>query len=175
MTRTPAHIASRFCRERSGSVAVVFGIAAIPVTLAMGAAVDYSLASRAKTTLDTYADAAALSAVGKNYQSLPPEIVKVLAANFFKARAIDLKRGRLKLVGANVTDTATGRTVAIKYVAQVPTSFMGLVSINNITVEGTATAYAGLPTTQTVRTLVTNGVRTRTITVNPSQLPRLTN
>jgi len=54
----------------------VFGIAAIPVTLAMGAAVDYSLASRAKTTLDTYADAAALSAVGKNYQSLQPETSK---------------------------------------------------------------------------------------------------
>lgn len=121
----------------------MFGIAAIPVTLTMGAAVDYSLASRAKTTLDTYADAAALSAVGKNYQSLQPETVKVLVANFFKARAINLKRGQLKLIGANVTDTATGRTVAIKYVAQVPTAYMGLVSINDISVEGTAIASAG--------------------------------
>ena len=121
----------------------MFGIATIPVTLAMGAAVDYSLTSRAKTTLDTYADAATLSAVGKNYQSLQPETVKVLAANLFKARAINLKRGQLKLIGANVTDTATGRTVAIKYVAQVPTAFMGLVSINDISVEGTAIACAG--------------------------------
>src|ERR1700710_3100430 len=50
-------------RQQGGSVAINFALLLIPLSLAVGAAVDYSVANRAKANLDSMADAAALSAV----------------------------------------------------------------------------------------------------------------
>jgi Flp pilus assembly protein TadG len=58
-----ARILAAFHRESRGNVAITFGIAAIPIILSVGAAVDYSLANRTKTVLDHIANAASLSAV----------------------------------------------------------------------------------------------------------------
>jgi hypothetical protein len=76
-----------FLPDRTGNVAITFGIAVIPVLGAVGAAVDYSLASRAKTTLDAYADAAALSAVNTNALNMTANAAEKQAAAFFKAQA----------------------------------------------------------------------------------------
>jgi Flp pilus assembly protein TadG len=55
-----------FLGDERGSVAIIFALALIPLTLAVGAAVDYSLAARIKAKLDAAADAAALAAVNKS-------------------------------------------------------------------------------------------------------------
>lgn len=52
-------------RDKRGSIAINFTLALIPITLAVGGAVDYSVANRIKAELDAAADAAALSAVSK--------------------------------------------------------------------------------------------------------------
>ena len=76
-----------FRKNCGGQVAITFGLAAIPITISVGAAVDYSHANWAKAQLDAYADAAALSVVSKSALGLSAATAKQNAINFFKAQA----------------------------------------------------------------------------------------
>jgi Flp pilus assembly protein TadG len=51
----------RFWSDRRGNVALVFALAAIPVFGAMGAAVDYSMASAYRSDIQKALDATALA------------------------------------------------------------------------------------------------------------------
>jgi Flp pilus assembly protein TadG len=56
---------STFGRDETGSIALVFGLAILPLLLAVGAAVDYSRAMSLKTKLQSATDAATLAAAKK--------------------------------------------------------------------------------------------------------------
>jgi len=51
---------SRFRRDTSANIAVIFAIATIPILTAVGCATDYSMAARMKTKLQSAADTASL-------------------------------------------------------------------------------------------------------------------
>jgi Flp pilus assembly protein TadG len=146
MFRRLAPIIVAYGRENRGNVALMFGLAAIPIILAVGAAVDYSFANRAKTELDQIADAASLSAVSQSALALSAAAEQKNAVKFFKAQAASLKRDTLGTVSAKVTDGASGRTALVSYTASVPTAFMGIVGYNNIPISGSSTAATALPT-----------------------------
>ena len=55
----------RFGHDQRGNLAVIFGIAVLPLITAVGCAVDYSQAMRMKAKLQSAADAAAVGAVAK--------------------------------------------------------------------------------------------------------------
>ncbi len=146
MFRRLAPIIVAYGRENRGNVALMFGLAAIPIILAVGAAVDYSFANRAKTELDQIADAASLSAVSQSALALSAAADQKNAVKFFKAQAASLKRDTLGTVKAKVTDGASGRTALVSYAASVPTAFMGIVGYNKIPISGSSTAATALPT-----------------------------
>jgi Flp pilus assembly protein TadG len=146
MIKSLARLLQAFGRESCGNVAITFGIAVLPISLAVGAAVDYSLASRTKTVLNEFADAAALSAVSKAAMTLSASTAQTNAVNFFKAQAATLKRGSVGNVSVTVTDKGALRTAVLSYTANVPTAFMGLASINNLAVSGSSTAASATPT-----------------------------
>lgn len=50
-----------FLRAKSGNVAILFSIAIIPIVGAMGAAVDYSMATANRTSMQKALDATALA------------------------------------------------------------------------------------------------------------------
>jgi Flp pilus assembly protein TadG len=129
-----------------GNVAITFAIALIPILGGVGAAVDFSLANRAKTILDRYADAAALSAVNNSSMKFSASTVQTNAINFFKAQAATLTLGSYTTISATVTDSSSGRRALVSYTGSVPTSIMGIVGINSITIKGSSTAASGLPT-----------------------------
>jgi Flp pilus assembly protein TadG len=52
---------SRFRSDRSGNIAIIFGLAIVPVMGAMGVAVDYSLANASRTAMQAALDNAALA------------------------------------------------------------------------------------------------------------------
>ena len=54
--------ACRFSQDSSGAVAILFAIALLPILMAAGGAIDYAASLRAKQSLDTMADSAALAA-----------------------------------------------------------------------------------------------------------------
>jgi Flp pilus assembly protein TadG len=133
-------------RENLGSVAITFALAAVPIVAATGAAVDYSLATRTKARLDAYADAAALSATNQAAMALSTTDAQIFAVDSFKANAITLKVSSVSAVAAKVTTSKNIRTAVVTYTANVPTYFMGIAGVNNITINGTSTAQSGAPT-----------------------------
>ena len=135
-----------FRRDVRGNVAVTFALLSLPVIVSVGAGVDYSLANRMKATLDSYADAAALSVVNNAAMSLTTANAKTAAETFFTAQAATLKRGHVGKVTATITDNASGRSALVTYEAAMDTSITGAIGINFINVTGSATANSSLPT-----------------------------
>jgi Flp pilus assembly protein TadG len=79
-----ARIFSNFRRANSGNVAITFGLTLLPITLAVGAAVDYSFANRTKAVLDSYADAAALAAANQSAMALSASTARVWTHNLIQ-------------------------------------------------------------------------------------------
>lgn len=71
--------------DRSGNVAIIFGIAAIPVFGLVGAAVDYSRANSARTAMQVALDVAALT-VAKEAANLTSNQVQNKAKKYFNAQ-----------------------------------------------------------------------------------------
>jgi Flp pilus assembly protein TadG len=89
MARHAIEQAARHARawqaDRSGNVAVIFGIAAIPVFGLVGAAVDYTRANAARTAMQVSLDIAALT-VAKEAANLTSAQVQNKAKKYFKAQ-----------------------------------------------------------------------------------------
>ena len=64
--RRPRALFAKFAANARGNVAVICGIAALPIISAVGCVVDYSMASMIRTKLQAAADAATLAAVSAN-------------------------------------------------------------------------------------------------------------
>lgn len=134
-----------FGANQRGNIAITFCLAAIPLMTAVGAAIDYSFANDDYAKLNSYADMAALSAVNRSAMALSPSQAKKNAKQFFIAQAKSLLRGSYTSATVKVNDTSQGRTAVVNYKASVPTTFLGVFSINNINISGSSTASSGVP------------------------------
>ncbi len=135
----------RFRRDEGGAMAMMMGLAAIPLIFSVGAGVDYGTANMAKAKLDAVADTAALSAVDHQSISGTAAAAQTAAQNDFKAEAANIPNVTVASVSATVTDTATGRTAIVSYTATKPNLFMGLFGNPTMTITGSSTSEAGLP------------------------------
>lgn len=130
--------------DQRGSIAVTFGISLIPITLAVGAAVDFSRASSAKAKLDALADAAALTAVNKTAMSMTAAAAKSQAEKIFNSQAALISGVNVAAVQVTVSEGTT-RSAVVTYSATQPTVMMGLVGMSTMTLKGEATAASAVP------------------------------
>ena len=135
-----------FGRQQGGSIPLMLGLAIIPVMGFMGAAVDYSTSNKAKAKLSAAADAAALAAVDHQAISGNATAAQTTAQNVFNAQATNLANVTVNSVSVAVNDSSSGRTAVVSYTATKPNLFMGFVGIPTTTINGSATASAGLST-----------------------------
>jgi Flp pilus assembly protein TadG len=135
----------RFGRHQHGAIAPLFALALIPMLGAVAVAVDYSLATKAKTTLDAAADAAALAAVSKTLMSVSAKDARSTARKTFKALTANIKGVTVNTFDVKVSDKG-GRSAVVSYAATVPTSFMGILGINTVELGGSSTAASSPPT-----------------------------
>lgn len=133
-------------RARAGNVAVTFAVAAFPIMLAVGVAVDYSAANRSKAVLDSFADAAVLAVTAQSAMSMTASAAQTRAQDYFKAEALALKRGSVQTVTAKVTDGSSGRSATVSYTAKVPTSIAAIAGIQNIDISGSSSGASAVPT-----------------------------
>ncbi len=149
-----------FRADSRGNVAIITALAALPLILALGCAVDYTTATTIKTKLQAAADAATLAAVSAN----SPLIATAKAmtgngnvsggttnlSNFFNANLSGGPQSRgytgLNITNASVTKSGMVMTAQLTYTAQVPTYFMGIVGYKDVTVTGSSTSSYTLPT-----------------------------
>ena len=115
-----------FKRAKRGNVAIIFGLAAVPMMLGAGIAVDYARGVTAKNTMQSAADAAALAAASMTDASDADRIAmaqSVFDANFTPIKGVT--QGTL-----NVTFQNGG--VRVTHDAQVDTVLMKLAGIDDI-------------------------------------------
>src|SRR3954452_19419368 len=76
------HLCRSFLTSRNGNVAVIFGVAAVPLFGALGAALDYSRINRTQSTLQSAMDAAVLAGLTATSGNEIATATRIFAANF---------------------------------------------------------------------------------------------
>ncbi len=109
----------RFSTAADGNVAIIFGLAVIPIFLAGGAAVDYGRAVVTKNHLQAAADAAALAAAAMqnaDEQQRTQMARSVFATNFKAPRGVTVDPLKIEFFdeAVRVTPTAKVETVLMK-------------------------------------------------------------
>jgi len=158
---------NRFRRDQRGNIAVIFGIACLPVLSAIGCAVDYSEASRMRAKLQSAADAAAVASISQNSQGWlaasqmtgngQVTTAETDAMNIFSGNINNVYNPGNPNPGANlftlntppttavVTKTGVNLTSTVTFNATVPTIFMNVVGFKSLTVAGSSSASSSLP------------------------------
>ncbi len=151
-----------FALDRTGSIALGFGLAFIPILVAAGVALDYSKASNAQTQFKAILDAAALSGVrsstvlqtvGKATQK--EELVELVKRDF--VAQVDSRPdllAMLKDVKTEGTITGEALTINLCYIATVNTGFVRFVGITTMQMKGCAQAVTPLPSYVSIHALV---------------------
>lgn len=137
---------AQFRRQTQGNVALIFAIAVIPVVTSVGAAVDFSNASRDKAVLDAAADVAALAAVTSSGTIPSTAAARQNGLNSFAGNLSGRTTFQLNSVDISVVDTGLSRSSVVTYSATVKTAFGGLLGVDTFTMTGTSTATSTLPT-----------------------------
>lgn len=145
-----------FARDRSGNIAITFALALVPITAAVGGAIDYSKSNNLRTQLQAAADAASIGSVAKSSPALKAAAAQAKdgaisvggsdALKIFNAEIAGKTGFTLDKVSATVTKSKGTITSLVEYTATVPASFMGMFGLNSISISGTSTASTDVPT-----------------------------
>ncbi|WP_431557951.1 pilus assembly protein TadG-related protein [Methyloceanibacter sp.] len=119
------------CRNEKGNVAVLFGLAIIPIVLGVGVAIDYGRALTVRSHMGDAADAAAL-AIG-SWPGLSEAELKVKAQQFFTANYPPSELGSAGAINVSLS----GDDIFVSVSGSVPTTFMKLANINSVDVGAT--------------------------------------
>ncbi len=129
-------LARTLSRNETGNIGVLFALAAIPVLIAGGVAVDFATGHKAKSAVQVAADAAVLA--GASLTDGSDAERADLAREIFAA---NLPGWIAELVGEPDIDVDDDdRTVAITVAANMPTAFMRLTGIDDIEINNRAVA-----------------------------------
>jgi Flp pilus assembly protein TadG len=133
---------ANFAKDSRGHVATIFGIAAIPLTLGIGAAVDYSRVSSAGSKLQTAIDSAVLSGVGASAAQRTHPATIAYVANIFNTDAQSIGQVASSSFVFNSDGSLTGTaTVAV------PTVVMALGGTPRVSLNVSATAMPAASST----------------------------
>ena len=150
-----SRLMSRFRRDQSGNIAVIFTLACLPLITAIGCAVDYSKAVAIRTKLQSAADAASVGSLSKTAPafiaagamtsdgSIPVGVTD--AANIFNGNMSGVTGYTLNSLTPTVTKTGSAVTSNVQFSANVQTMFVGVIGKTTMTVTGTSTATANMP------------------------------
>lgn len=128
-TRWLARRGNRFLASRRGSTAIIFGLAAIPMLIAAGCAIDLSRALIVRQRLGQALDAAGL-AVARDVTATTQTQMQQIVDVFFAANYPNTELG----VPSAVTVTPTSNGVKLAATADVDTAIMRIVGLDKLTV-----------------------------------------
>lgn len=131
------HTLLRFCRNRSGSVAIIFALCLIPLLLAVGGAVDFSRYYDTRQNLQNALDASVLAGAAQRSAT-------VASATFSAWNVtVDSRAVTPGYTGCSSSATSCVGTIT----TALPTTFIGITGIDSLPLNITATAEMGAGTT----------------------------
>jgi len=122
-------LARAFAVSRRGNVAMIWGLALIPLALAAGAGIDYARAVVVRSNMSEAIDAAAL-AVGAT-TGLTTAQQQTLAQQYFNA---NYKADSSYGTPAALTITPSGQSITISATDQMPTTLLGVAGMSTLTI-----------------------------------------
>lgn len=124
-----------FLKDRSANVAVVFGLSALPLVTAVGAAVDYTVASQVKGLVQESLDAAVLMAArdGRRTTEEIDQTVRSYLGTVFNGRPF------IQSWQAN-TLSASNASIVVQASARVPMNMLGIIGHSAVDVSATTEA-----------------------------------
>jgi Flp pilus assembly protein TadG len=137
--------ASRFAKSNEGNIAVIFAIAILPVLGFVGAAIDYSRASKVRTSTQAALDSTALMLSKDLAQGLiTPSEINTKAQAYF-AGHFTSKAAKSVSVSATYTPgtSSTNEAIQINGSGSITTDFMRMVGFPNMNFNGTSTTTWG--------------------------------
>src|SRR5579885_585624 len=153
----PVSILRRLAVERRGTVTILFGLAAIPIIVAAGIALDTARAYTLKMRLGAALDAAALAVGSQATTATAAQLTTALNNYFYDNYCKTVPSGTSVSscqktvaneynISVQATSTITSATVNYTAQATVPTTFMRLVGINQltVTVKAQTTKFPGM-------------------------------
>lgn len=132
--------------NRRANVAMIFALALVPITIAVGASVDYTMAAARESQMNAYADAAALAAVRPAILGQNDAASVTAATNTFNAQAQAFSGVNYNPSNLNVTvvDTGIRRTITVTWLATSQNAFAGILGFATTALSGTATAVGAI-------------------------------
>jgi Flp pilus assembly protein TadG len=144
-----------FVRNERGNIAVIFAIASLPLLAAVGCAVDYSLATRMKSKLQSAADAASVGALavgspayvaaGQMGSTGPIPAGVTDANNIFNANINGMTGYTNLVVTPTVTKTNSNIVSQVNFSASMATTFVKLIGYPTMNLSGSSQSAGSLP------------------------------
>jgi Flp pilus assembly protein TadG len=128
----------RFAASSAGNIAIMYGLALVPLTLAAGGGIDYARAVVVKTSMSEALDAAALAVASS--KNLSQSQMQTLAQTYFNA---NYRQSSDYGVPLPVTVTKSGQTILISTSCDMPTAVVKLAGISTWTVTSSSTVTYG--------------------------------
>ncbi|MBI1201376.1 MAG: pilus assembly protein TadG [Rhodopseudomonas sp.] len=131
---------TRFRLAERGNVAITFAFATLPVIGLIGSAVDYSRANAVKVSLQSALDSTALM-LAKDAPSMTSTQLQSAATKYFQALFTGQNVSNPTINARYTTDG--GSAVIVNGSIDVPTTFLDIVGVNSVTVDGSSTTKWG--------------------------------
>ncbi|WP_022722200.1 TadE/TadG family type IV pilus assembly protein, partial [Rhodopseudomonas sp. B29] len=135
---------NRFCIAENGNIAVIFALALVPLVSFIGAAIDYSRANKARTSMQAALDSAALM-VSKDDSAgnLSASDVTSKAQAYFNALYTNTDVSSVNVTAAFTNSPTTGAQIKLTGFGAINTSFLKLAGFPNLTFGTSSTTAWG--------------------------------
>lgn len=143
-----------FRGDRRGNVAITFAMATLPMVGAVGYAVDYSHANNVKAAMQAALDSTALM-LARDAATLSSSELNAKALTYFTAMFNRPEASNLN-IKASYTSTG-GSKIVVDGSVSVPTTFLGVIGYNDLTVAGSSTTAWGSTRLRVALVLDTTG------------------
>jgi Flp pilus assembly protein TadG len=145
IARRISRAASRFASANEGNIAVIFGIAILPILGFVGAAIDYSRASMARSSMQGAMDSTVLMLSSDLTQGLiTTSQINTKAQAYFSALYSNRQAQSISISATYTPATpSTGATIQINGSGSIPTDFMRMVGLPNMSFNSTSTTTWG--------------------------------
>ncbi|HWK97312.1 MAG TPA: TadE/TadG family type IV pilus assembly protein [Pseudolabrys sp.] len=143
-----------FRRDRRGNVAITFAMATLPMVGAVGYAVDYSHANSVKAALQAALDSTALM-LARDAATISSSELDAKALTYFTA-LFNRPEAKNVTIKASYT-TSGGSKIIVDGSATVPTTFLGVIGYDDLTVGGSSTTAWGSTRLRVALVLDTTG------------------
>jgi Flp pilus assembly protein TadG len=136
--------ARRFIRAKDGNIAVIFAIAAVPLISFVGAAVDYTRANSARSSMQAALDSTALM-LAKDLSDgvITKDQVNAKAVTYFTALYTNPDAKSVTVSAAYTASTSMGSTIVVNGSGTVTTNFMKVAGFPNLNFDGSSTSAWG--------------------------------